>query len=86
MTRVFSGIQPTGDLLIGNQLGAIRNWARMQHDTDAFFCVVDLHSLTTPQEPGKVGAESLRVSQLLIAAGLLAHGGWLRRPLPALAG
>ena len=70
MTRVFSGIQPTGDLHLGNLLGAIRNWARMQHETDAIFCVVDLHSLTVPQAPGAVGEASLKLSQLLLAAGL----------------
>ena len=70
MTRVFSGIQPTGDLHIGNHLGAIRNWVRMQHETDAIFCVVDLHSITIPQDPGSVGAASLRLSQMLMAAGL----------------
>ena len=70
MTRVFSGIQPTGDLHLGNHLGAIRNWVRMQHETDAVFCVVDLHSITIPQDPGSVGAASLRLSQVLMAAGL----------------
>jgi tryptophanyl-tRNA synthetase len=70
MTRVFSGIQPTGELHLGNYLGAIRNWARMQHKTDAIFCVVDLHALTVQKEPGEVGASSLRLSQLLMAAGL----------------
>jgi tryptophanyl-tRNA synthetase len=69
-TRVFSGIQPTGDLHLGNHLGAIRNWVRMQHETDAIFCVVDLHSITVPQEPGSVRAATLQLSQLLMAAGL----------------
>lgn len=70
MTRVFSGIQPTGELHLGNYLGAIRNWARMQHETDAIFCVVDLHAITVPKTPGEVGAASLKLSQLLMAAGL----------------
>ena len=70
MTRVFSGIQPTGELHLGNHLGAIRNWARMQHETDAIFCVVDLHAITIPKPPGEVGQESLRLAQLLMAAGL----------------
>jgi len=70
MTRVFSGIQPTGELHLGNYLGAIRNWARMQHETDAIFCVVDLHAITVPKAPGEVGRESLRLAQLLMAAGL----------------
>lgn len=70
MRRVLSGIQPTGQLHLGNYLGAVRNWARMQHSTDAFFCIVDLHSITTPQEPGAIGRESLRLAQMLVAAGL----------------
>ncbi len=70
MTRVFSGIQPTGELHLGNYLGAIRNWLPMQHETDAVFCVVDLHAITVPKPPGEVGADSLRLSQLLMAAGL----------------
>jgi len=70
MTRVFSGIQPTGELHLGNHLGAIRNWTRMQHETDAIFCVVDLHAITIPKTPGQVGHDSLRLAQLLMAAGL----------------
>jgi tryptophanyl-tRNA synthetase len=70
MTRVFSGIQPTGELHLGNYLGAIRNWLPMQHQADAVFCVVDLHAITVPKPPGEVGADSLRLSQLLMAAGL----------------
>lgn len=70
MRRVLSGIQPTGQLHLGNYLGAVRNWERMQHSTDAFFCIVDLHSITIAQEPGVIGTESLRLAQMLIAAGL----------------
>lgn len=70
MRRVLSGIQPTGQLHLGNYLGAVRNWSKMQHDSDAFFCIVDLHSLTIAQEPGVIGKESLRLAQMLIAAGL----------------
>ena len=70
MTRVLSGIQPTGDLHLGNYLGAIRNWARVQHTADAFFPVVDLHAVTVPKTPGEVGQATLRLSQMLMAAGL----------------
>ncbi len=70
MRRVLSGIQPTGRLHLGNYLGAVRNWSKMQHSTDAFFCIVDLHSITVPQDPGAIGKESLRLAQMLIAAGL----------------
>lgn len=68
--RVLSGIQPSGDLHLGNYLGAIRHWSRMQHERDAFYCVVDLHAITVPKPPGEVGRSSLRLSQLLMAAGL----------------
>ena len=70
MTRVLSGIQPTGDLHLGNYLGAIRNWSSIQHRADAFFCVVDLHAVTIPKPPGEIGRATLRLSQLLMAAGL----------------
>ncbi len=70
MARVLSGIQPSGDLHLGNYLGAIRNWARIQHTADAFHPVVDLHAVTVPQKPGELGRATLRMSQLLMAAGL----------------
>ena len=70
MTRVFSGIQPTGDLHLGNLLGAVRNWVDDQHDADSFYCIVDLHALTVPKEPGELGRKSLELAQLLIACGL----------------
>ncbi len=70
MRRVFSGIQPTGEQHLGNLLGATRNWVRMQHETDAIFCVVDLHAVTVPQPPGEVREGSLRLAQLLMAVGL----------------
>ena len=70
MTRILSGIQPSGELHLGNYLGAIRRWARMQHDADAFFCVVDLHAITVPKAPGQLARETLRLSQMLMAAGL----------------
>ncbi len=70
MTRVLSGIQPSGDLHLGNYLGAIRVWAQLQHTTDAFYPVVDLHAVTVPQKPGAIGTATLRMSQMLMAAGL----------------
>ena len=70
MVRVLSGIQPSGDLHLGNYLGAIRNWATIQHTADAFHPVVDLHALTVVQEPGELGRATLRMSQMLMAAGL----------------
>ena len=49
MKRIFSGIQPTGNLHLGNYLGAIRNWVRLQGDFECIYCVVDLHAITMPQ-------------------------------------
>ena len=46
--RIFSGVQPTGSLHLGNYLGAIRNWARLQDEFEAIYCVVDLHAVTVP--------------------------------------
>ena len=70
MSRVFSGIQPTGDLHLGNLLGAVRNWVEDQHDADSFYCIVDLHALTVPKQPGEVRTKSLELAQVLIACGL----------------
>src|SRR5262245_8225722 len=70
MTRVLSGIQPTGDTHLGNYLGAIRNWVTDQHRHDAFYCVVDLHALTNPLEPGVLRAKTLEMAMILLASGL----------------
>jgi tryptophanyl-tRNA synthetase len=70
MKRVFSGIQPSGDLHLGNLLGALVNWSKMQDDHDAVYCVVDLHALTLPQDPGLLRANTLELAQLLIAVGI----------------
>ena len=70
MPRVFSGIQPTGDLHLGNLLGAVQNWVRGQHEADSFYCIVDLHALTVPKTPGEVGDRSLELAQVLLACGL----------------
>ena len=68
--RVFSGIQPTGDLHIGNYLGAIQHWVKTQHEYDGIFCVVDLHAITVPQEPRVLKAKIREVAGLLIASGI----------------
>jgi tryptophanyl-tRNA synthetase len=70
MSRVFSGIQPTGDLHLGNLLGAVRNWVEDQRAADSFYCIVDLHALTVPKAPGEVGEKSLELGRVLIACGL----------------
>ncbi|MFE1416997.1 tryptophan--tRNA ligase [Streptomyces sp. NPDC085524] len=71
MTRVFSGITPSGHLTLGNYLGAIRQWvAAEQPSGDALFCVVDLHALTTEHDPARVGRLSRQAATLFLAAGL----------------
>jgi tryptophanyl-tRNA synthetase len=70
MSRVFSGIQPTGDLHLGNLLGAVRGWVRDQHLDDSVFCIVDLHALTIPKDPGEIGDKTLELAQVLMACGL----------------
>lgn len=70
MARVFSGIQPTGEVHLGNLLGAIRNWVTDQHEAESIYCVVDLHALTLPKEPGEVREGTLRLAQMLLAIGL----------------
>ncbi|MEV0020181.1 tryptophan--tRNA ligase [Streptomyces tendae] len=71
MTRVFSGVKPTGHLTLGNYLGAMRRWATVdQHRSDALFCVVDLHALTVDHDPARVRRLSRQGASLLLAAGL----------------
>jgi len=68
--RVFSGIRPTGELHIGNYLGAIRQWIELQENNDCIFCIVDLHALTTPYSPGGLQKNILEVATTYLAAGL----------------
>jgi tryptophanyl-tRNA synthetase len=70
MTRVLSGVQPSGDLHLGNYLGALRNWVAMQDDHDAFYCLVDLHALTLPIDPAELRARTFDTAVNLLAAGL----------------
>ncbi|GGX98532.1 tryptophan--tRNA ligase [Streptomyces minutiscleroticus] len=71
MTRIFSGIKPTGHLTLGNYLGAVRRWAEVdQHRADALFCVVDLHALTVEHDPARVRRLSRQAATLLLASGL----------------
>lgn len=70
MTRVFSGIKPTGPVQLGNLLGALRHWVADQDEADTIFCVVDLHALTVPQDPAELRSRTLELAQLLIAIGI----------------
>lgn len=68
--RVFSGIQPSGDFHLGNYLGAVKNWVDGQHEKINFFCIVDLHSLTVPQEPADLRNRTRSLAAILLAAGI----------------
>src|SRR5512144_1962181 len=70
MNRIFSGIQPTGNLHLGNYLGAIRNWVRLQNDFDCIFCVVDMHAITVWQDPQALAANTREVAAAVIASGV----------------
>ncbi len=70
MARVFSGIQPSGELHIGNYLGAVQNWVKLQYQHDCLFSVVDLHAITQPYEPGTLAQRTLDMATGLFAAGL----------------
>ncbi len=67
---MLSGIQPTGDVHLGNYLGALRQWAIGQHDSDAFYCAVDLHAVTVRQDPAELRAATLGTMATLISVGL----------------
>lgn len=67
---VFSGIQPSGDISLGNYIGALRNWVEIQHDYNCLYCAVDMHAITVRQDPKKLREQSLAVIALLIACGL----------------
>ena len=68
--RIFSGVQPTGKLHLGNYLGAIRNWVRMQGEAECIYCVVDLHAITEQQDPAALRSNTREVAASLLAAGI----------------
>jgi tryptophanyl-tRNA synthetase len=70
MARVFSGIQPSGELHIGNYLGAVQNWVQLQREHQCFFCIVDLHAVTQPYEPQTLEQRTLDMALSLLAAGI----------------
>ena len=70
MERIFSGVQPTGNLHLGNYLGAIRNWVKLQERYGCIFCVVDLHAITTWQEPLELSNNTREVAAAMLAAGV----------------
>ncbi len=68
--RIFSGVQPTGNLHLGNYLGAIRNWARLQSEYECIYCMVDMHAITVFQDPAELTASTREVTASLLAAGI----------------
>ncbi len=70
MNRIFSGVQPTGNLHLGNYLGAIRNFVALQDDYDCIYCVVDMHAITQWQEPAELKAHTREVTAAYLAAGI----------------
>ena len=70
MARVFSGVQPTGNLHLGNYLGAIRNFVRLQEGNECIYCVVDMHAITLWQDPAELAANTREVTAAFLAAGV----------------
>jgi tryptophanyl-tRNA synthetase len=70
MQRIFSGIQPTGVPHLGNYLGAVRNWVRLQHEMESIYCVVDLHAITQPQDPRELAKQTRELAASLLACGI----------------
>jgi len=68
--RIFSGIQPTGNVHLGNYLGALRNWVSLQHEYESFFCIVNLHAITSPQDPKLLAEKTRELARLYLAAGI----------------
>jgi tryptophanyl-tRNA synthetase len=68
--RILSGVQPTGNLHLGNYLGAIRNWVEVQENYDNFFCVVDLHAITVPHDPKTLASDTYTIAALYLACGI----------------
>jgi tryptophanyl-tRNA synthetase len=70
MKRIFSGAQPTGELHLGNYLGALRNWVELQREYESFFCIVNLHALTVPQDPQALVEKTRELARIYLAAGI----------------
>lgn len=68
--RVLSGVQPTGNLHIGNYLGALKNWTKIQYDYESIFCIVDLHAITVYQSPEELKRKILEIAGIFLACGI----------------
>jgi len=70
MSRIFSGIQPSGELHIGNYLGAVKNWAKLQYEHESIICIVDYHAITVPYDPQQLRVRRGEMALSLLAAGI----------------
>ena len=70
MRRIFSGAQPTGNIHLGNYLGALRNWVELQHEYESLFCIVNLHAITLPQDPRLLAQKTRDLARIYLAAGV----------------
>src|SRR4029453_6253911 len=70
MKRIFSGAQPTGSVHLGNYLGALRNWVAMHHEYESFFCIVNLHAITLPQDPKQLVGKTRDLARIYLAVGI----------------
>lgn len=70
MKRIFSGAQPTGNVHLGNYLGALRNWVALQHEYESFFCIVNLHAVTVPQDPNVLIEKTRELARIYLAVGI----------------
>ena len=68
--RIFSGAQPTGNVHLGNYLGALRNWVKLQHEYESFFCIVNLHAITLPQDPKLLAEKTRDLARIYLAVGI----------------
>src|SRR6266567_371820 len=70
MKRIFSGVQPTGSIHLGNYLGALRNWVALQKEYESFFCIVNLHAITVAQDPATLAAKTRELARIYLAVGI----------------
>lgn len=70
MKRIFSGVQPTGNVHLGNYLGALRNWVALQHEYESFFCIVNLHAITARQDPKLLAEKTRELARIYLAVGI----------------
>jgi tryptophanyl-tRNA synthetase len=68
--RIFSGVAPSGNIHIGNYLGALKNWVNLQNEYESIFCVVDMHAITMPRDPEELRKKTIEVAKIYLAAGI----------------